>query len=419
MSKLGGLFKTKLPAVRTAVAYPGAARGRTGMTIAMFSLIIFSLVMMATMGKNYSEIYGGDAANAGWDVAAVSTGANPITNFTAELEAQGVDTSAFAATGVTTNPNQFSSEIRLAGTEEWKKWPVQGMDADFISNTAFKFSQRAEGYATDADIVRALQTEPNVAVIDSYVLETGGPDGGFQLTGLTSSDEVFTPITAELAGPDGTAHPVKIIGVIDQDVGILNGIFMSQATVDAVYPHPTSTSYYVALTDADASDAVAKSIEAALLQNGVQGLSIRDQLEDAQKENSGFLYLIEGFMGLGLLVGVAAVGVISFRTVVERRQQIGVLRALGYQRGMVSLSFLIETTFIVGLGILAGTILGVVLSHNLFVSDEGAGADATFLVPWVVISIVLVATMAMALLMTWLPSRQASRIAPAEALRYE
>ncbi len=35
-------------------------------------------------------------------------------------------------------------------------------------------------------------------------------------------------------------------------------------------------------------------------------------------------------MGLGLLVGVAAVGVIAFRTVVERRQQIGVLRAIGY-----------------------------------------------------------------------------------------
>ena len=55
VSQLGGLFKSKLPAVRTAVAYPGAARGRTGMTIAMFSLIVFSLVMMATMNKNYAS----------------------------------------------------------------------------------------------------------------------------------------------------------------------------------------------------------------------------------------------------------------------------------------------------------------------------------------------------------------------------
>jgi ABC-type lipoprotein release transport system permease subunit len=33
--------------------------------------------------------------------------------------------------------------------------------------------------------------------------------------------------------------------------------------------------------------------------------------------------------------------------------------------------------------------------------------------------VILVATMAVALLMSWLPSRQAARIAPAEALRYE
>jgi putative ABC transport system permease protein len=124
-------------------------------------------------------------------------------------------------------------------------------------------------------------------------------------------------------------------------------------------------------------------------------------------------------MGLGLVVGVAAVGVIAFRSVVERRQQIGVLRALGYQRGMVSLSFLIETAFIVGMGIISGTLLGIVLARNLFVSDDGAGSGAAFMVPWLVISIILAATMVMALLMTWLPSRQASRIAPAEALRYE
>ena len=36
-------------------------------------------------------------------------------------------------------------------------------------------------------------------------------------------------------------------------------------------------------------------------------------------------------MALGLFVGIAALGVIAFRSVVERRQQIGMLRAIGYQ----------------------------------------------------------------------------------------
>ena len=52
LSRLGGLFQSKLPAVRTAIAYPGAAKGRTGMTIAMLSLIDFSLVCFATISEN-------------------------------------------------------------------------------------------------------------------------------------------------------------------------------------------------------------------------------------------------------------------------------------------------------------------------------------------------------------------------------
>jgi putative ABC transport system permease protein len=86
---------------------------------------------------------------------------------------------------------------------------------------------------------------------------------------------------------------------------------------------------------------------------------------------------------------------------------------------LVSLSFLIETAFVVGLGVVAGTLLGVVLGYNLFASDAGGGAQARFSVPFGMIALILVSTLAMALLMTWVPARQAAKIAPAEALRYE
>jgi putative ABC transport system permease protein len=124
-------------------------------------------------------------------------------------------------------------------------------------------------------------------------------------------------------------------------------------------------------------------------------------------------------MGLGLVVGVAAVGVIAFRSVVERRQQIGVLRALGFQRGLVSLGFLIETGFVVGVGTITGTALGVLLARNLLTSGSAGSPAETFTVPWPLIMVILTATITAALGMTWLPSRQAARIAPAEALRYE
>jgi membrane associated rhomboid family serine protease len=50
---------------------------------------------------------------------------------------------------------------------------------------------------------------------------------------------------------------------------------------------------------------------------------------------------------------------IASRTVVERRQQVGVLRALGFHPGMVAFSFLVESSFIALSGILFGAIAGV------------------------------------------------------------
>ncbi|MCC6790954.1 MAG: FtsX-like permease family protein, partial [Thermomicrobiales bacterium] len=421
VGKLGGLFRSKMPAVRTAIAYPGAARGRTGMTIAMFSLIVFSLVMMAGLSKNYAALNTSDDANAGWDIRA-DVYAAPSAGVTTSIAAAGGDASDVTATGVTTTPSLYSSEIRLAGTDEWKQWEIRGMDGRFIDHSTLTFQQRAEGYATDADIVAALATQPDVAVIDAFAISSGGigdDASRFSLTGLSAGETSFAPVTVELIGPDHTIHQITIIGIIDQTISSLSGLYASQATIDRIYPSLTSTSYYVALANPENADTVAKSIEAALFDQGVQAISIRDEVEEQQREDSGFLYLIEGFMGLGLVVGVAAVGVIAFRSVVERRQQIGVLRALGFQRSLVSLSFMIETGFVVGLGSISGTLLGIVLARNLFASDDGGAPGEPFLVPWLLIGIILSATFVAAMGMTWLPSRQAARIAPAEALRYE
>lgn len=212
---------------------------------------------------------------------------------------------------------------------------------------------------------------------------------------------------------------MTVIGIIDSKLGSLAGLYAGQPTIDTIYHQTAMTSYFVSLNDPDGAAVASREIEAALLSSGVQGNSIRDELEEAQALENGFLYIIEGFMGLGLLVGIAAVGVIAFRSVVERRQQIGVMPALGFQRRMVAMSFMIETSFVVALGGFAGTVLGLLLSRNLLTSDDSGLSDATFLVPWSILIVIIVLTNAAALVMTWVPATQAGRIAPAEALRYE
>lgn len=434
VTAIGAIFRSRLPAVRTAVAFPGAAKGRTGMTVAMFSLIVFSLVMFATINENFVNLLLGDEANAGWDVRADQGPANPIGGTDAFLDLlaeRDVDTSDIEAAGVATTI--FQVPIRTSGTDEWKRYPlVHGMDQQFIDQSEISFQQRAIGYDDDNAVRAALQSDPTMAIIDAAALadadQFGAPDDQFVLDdpdgpgpqeALATDDKTFQPWSIDLQRPDGSVQTLTIIGIIDPKVSTLFGLYAPDATISAMFPSPTLTSYYVRLTDPTQSDAKAKAIERALLINGVQGNSIRDELKEAQAQNRAFLYIIQGFMGLGLIVGIAAVGVIAFRSVVERRQQIGVLRAIGYQQSLVSESFLIETTVVVGLGVLSGTVLGLLLARNLFGSEEFGVSTTQFIIPWGIVSAILVITIFAALLMTFVPARQASRLSPAEALRYE
>ena len=109
------------------------------------------------------------------------------------------------------------------------------------------------------------------------------------------------------------------------------------------------------------------------------------------------------------------------RAVVERRQQIGVLRALGYRQYMIQLSFLLESSFVALLGIAFGVALGATISYNI-VADVRESANIqtlSFSIPWMRIGGIIAATYAFSLVTTYLPARQASKIYPAEALRYE
>jgi putative ABC transport system permease protein len=104
---------------------------------------------------------------------------------------------------------------------------------------------------------------------------------------------------------------------------------------------------------------------------------------------------------------------------VERRQQIGMLRALGFQKGQVRLAFLLESSFIALLGIGLGITLGAALSGAVIDSLTEDLAGASYQVPWTTLALVVALAYGASLLTTFLPARQASRVYPAEALRYE
>jgi putative ABC transport system permease protein len=425
-------MSTILPAFRMAVVYPLASRLRTGLTLAMFSLIMFSLVMMAILNSSFSQAIASDNAAGGWDVLVTTSPNTEITDLRADIEAAGGSTEEIAAVGRVTLASLFGADAEQisfpadSSPEDVERGVVDlwGGDPEFLENNRMPLQTIAEGYESADEVWAALAENPNLAVVDSSAV-TGftneDDDVRFEITGVEVGDDVMEPIDVRISNPGGGEDvTVTVIGVLDETVVLAVGLFTSQQAIEPLYGDGDLNQFFVNVTPGADDEAVANEIESSLVTQGVQGESLNDLLDEFSAQQNGFLYLLEGFMSLGLLVGVAALGVISLRAVIERRQQIGMLRALGFRRGLVSLAFMMESGFIAFVGLGAGIVTGFMLAYNLLQSDEISGSsEISYYIPWGQILLFSGIAFIASLLMTWFPAQAAARVPVAEALRYE
>ncbi|MBA2438145.1 MAG: FtsX-like permease family protein, partial [Acidimicrobiia bacterium] len=161
---------------------------------------------------------------------------------------------------------------------------------------------------------------------------------------------------------------------------------------------------------------VAAELNATFLASGADAESFRSLVEVNLAGQTQFFRLMQGYLAIGLLVGIAGLGVVMVRAVRERRRQVGVLRALGYPSAAVRRAFLVESAFVAAEGIVIGTVLALVTAWQI-VGNDTFGDDLPFAVPWFEVAVLVVVTLAMSLLATAAPAQQASRIKPAVALR--
>jgi putative ABC transport system permease protein len=389
--------------------------------------VVFTLVTGASTSTSFlaalndEETFGG-----GYDVTAQTSPLSPVTNMESSLEqSRDVDPGDIVSSA---GQSYVPVEARQQGQDAFAGYVVRGLDDAFMENTTYGFASRAAGYETDEDVWRALAAEPGLAVVDAYSVPRRANWGtavvsDFRLEGFYLEDQSFEPVPIEVRDTQsGKTLELKVIGVFADTVPFsMLGVSTSQATLAPLGPAASpSVWYFQVAPDADPVQ-VAEDLEAAFLDNGMQAEAQSKVLEDAVSASLTFQYLILGFLGLGLVIGVAALGVITARSVVERRQQIGVLRAIGFQARMVQMSFLVESLFVTLIGVVVGTVLGLVVAFNVVVDSAGQPGweNLQLRPPWLALAVILGVVVLSSVVTTWLPSLRASRTYPATALRYE
>jgi putative ABC transport system permease protein len=307
-----------------------------------------------------------------------------------------------------------NSQAELIGT--WYSHAVMVPDGSFFTTGVSAtdpswhidgrwFSDASGEGIAGADLARQL----NLHAGSEVKIEAGGRSHTLKITGVVSTggredSSILAPlaIAQDLAGRPGQYRRL-LVSALTKPADAFSErdpSTMTPAEYDRWYcsPYITSISHQI--------------------QQQLPGVDVRAIRQVAEGEGR-ILTRVSGLMWIvtiaALLAAALAVGATSATTVLERRSEIGLMKALGASRRAVGAFFAAEQLFLALVGGVLGYALGILLARALGLEIFGVAPALR----WILLPIVLVLAAAVALLGSLLPLGRASRVDPAPVLRGE
>ena len=442
VSKIGrSQFFTKRwgPVLPVALAHPLATPVRTAVVMGMFSITVFSVIVLGGYTEqfdNYSSSFVEDTEGE-FELMLTASRSRPLElssdpfewNLSTQLE-QDID-----AVG-----KVYRSEVFLEGdNEERMPYILRGFDDGFALHGGLPLHLWDESLGDTAEEAWiSIGNRDDIVLVDaSFGLELSTDGTGFSTLSFSIGDSISL---IDLSNP-GNSRNVVVGGFLEQSSYLFSpGVWINSDIAEDQFD-ARLTRMYVSLSDdaqpsndfdssgvqtlsaagksADvriASAELAEHLEGKLNYEGATVSVISDDVILIQSLVIAILGIFEGYLALGLIVGIAGIGVVTVRSVSERRRTIGILRALGYRRKMVTANFLIEVSWVGILGILNGVLVAIGFHYSLYRAFwEEQGAD--FTMPWASIFSIIIGGWCLILLATVIPIKSASKVPPSAALR--
>jgi putative ABC transport system permease protein len=264
-----------------------------------------------------------------------------------------------------------------------------------------------------------------------------------QLVGrkLTFSYAERTPVSSGGFNVTMRQKTVEIVGIVDRDAaagrggagpnGGGGGVFLPLAYVEGLHVmqgldlRDGGARVYNSLVFRLKSPAQAASAEAAIKKMGFNTFSVVDAMSSLRQ----VFAVIDLFLGAfgSLALAVASIGIVNtlVMAILERRREIGIMKAIGASDGDVRKIFLAEAA-VLGLtggaiGVALGWSIGRIINFgaNIFIERQGLPSQEIWFVPWWLVGGALAFSLVASLLSGAYPAARAARLDPIEALRYE
>ena len=207
---------------------------------------------------------------------------------------------------------------------------------------------------------------------------------------------------------DVMGHGLRVVGLANTNGFMMSYVFVTHAVLDQLSASPTTTSFILIGT------AQPNAVSARLRSEGLNVLDRETVAANDLKFATGiFGSPIRLMVGIGLAAGTMIIALTAYTTIIERRREYGIVKAMGATRRRLVGVALGQTLTLAALGLLAGLVLFVagraiiIWSRPQFTVLLTAGA----------VERAAVAALAMALLAAIVPARRLAALEPAVAYR--
>ncbi|MDP6870371.1 MAG: FtsX-like permease family protein [Candidatus Poseidoniaceae archaeon] len=407
------LFTKRIgPAATVAIAHPNASPLRTSIIMGMFSLTIFSVVVLAGYSVQFEEHSQGyvEDASGDFEILLSSSRSLPL-NLTSDPLEWGLEDNHAASIDTV---GQVSRAVVWVEHEEEKiPYLLRGVDDGFVKHGGLPLESWDPSLGqTEQDAWDALNYRDDIVFLDSSFALVD-PNTGESMTGLTISIGESI-LLIDISNP-GNTRSLVVGGILSESSYLFSaGIWMNNEIVEEQFGGVV-TRIYVSHNSGIESAQLHDVLSDELASDGVHVTVIEGEILLILGLVFQILDIFQAYLALGLIVGIAGIGVVTYRSVSERSGQIGMLRALGFRRRLVMISLLIEILWISLLGMLNGAIIGIFFHiglHNSFWAERGA----ELVLPWATTIGLLIGAIILVIIATFMPVKRASSIPPARAI---
>jgi len=171
-------------------------------------------------------------------------------------------------------------------------------------------------------------------------------------------------------------------------------LIMSDANFLRVFPEDDGYGFYLLEVAPEATPATTGALEEQLADFGFDIASTSERLASFHRVENTYLWTFQTLGGLGLVLGTLGLATVLLRNVLERRRELALLRAIGYNSAHFAMMVIAENAFLVVCGLLTGTVCALVAIGPAFVSRGGTFPELSMWMLLVVLVTGLLASIA-------------------------